>query len=91
MLFILLLPQETEPQEDFTIPGVPQFTYQDGATIDFPLLVKKTQRRTDRDEWHEAEDDSSSSSESVLSQNGTVKVASPARDTQGEIKNEDAR
>ena len=89
--YFLLSPKETEPQEDFTIPGVPQFTYQDGATIDFPLLVKKTQRRTDGDEWHEAEDDSSSSSESVFSQNVTVKAASPAQDTQRETKTEDAR
>lgn len=87
----MISPQETEPQEDFTIPGVPQFTYQDGVTIEFPLLVKKTQRRTDRDDWQEEEDDSSSSSESVFSHNVTVKAASPARDTQGEAKNEDAR
>ena len=85
--YFVLSPQETEPQEDFTIPGVPQFTYQDGVTMDFPLLVK----RTDRDDWHEEEEDSSSSSESVLSHNVTVKAASSARDSQGEAKNEDAR
>ena len=89
--YFVLSPQETEPQEDFTIPGVPQFTYQNGVTIEFPLLVKKTQRGIDRDEWHEEEDDSSSSSESMFSQNVTVKAASPARDTQGETKTEDAR
>lgn len=53
--------------------------------------MKKTQRRTDRDDWHEEEDDSSSSSESVFSHNVTVKAASPTQDAQGEAKNEDAR
>ena len=87
----VLSPQETEPEEDFTIPGVPQFTYQNGLTIEFPLLVKKTQRRTDRDDLHEEDDDSSSSTESVFSQNANAKAASPARDSQGETKTEDAR
>ena len=81
-----------EPQEDFIIPGVPQFTYQDGAKIEFPLLVKKTQRRTDDDDWRADEEHaSSSSSENAFSPNVTVKAASPAQDTQGEAKNEDAR
>jgi len=85
--------QETEPQEDFTIPGVPQFTYQDSVTMEFPLLVKKTQRRSDCDEWHEEEDDSSSSRESVFSDKVTVKASIPAQDfhSQRETKNEDAR
>ena len=88
-----LSPQETEPQEDFTLPGVPQFTYQDSVTMEFPLLVKKTQWRSDHDVWHEEEDDSSSSSESVFSDKVTVKASIPAQDfhSQREAKNEDAR
>lgn len=70
---------------------MPQFTYQDGTKIEFPLLVKKTQRRTDRDDWHEDENTSSSSGENMFSPNVTVKAASPAQDIQGEAKTEDGR
>ena len=59
--------------------------------MEFPLLAKKTQRRTDRDDLHEEEDESSNSSESIFSHNVTVKTASPAQDTQVETRNEDAR
>ena len=81
-----------EPEEEFTLPGVPQFTYQDASKIEFPLLLKKTQKRTaDHEEWNEDEETSSSHSENGYSPNVTVKAASPAQDTQGESKNEDAR
>ena len=79
-----------EPQEDFVIPGIPQFTYQDGEKIEFPLLVKRTQKRTDRDEWQE-EEVSSSSAESAFSLNLSVKAASPAQDPPGDARNDDAR
>ncbi|XP_022799728.1 uncharacterized protein KIAA1109-like isoform X2 [Stylophora pistillata] len=81
--------KEMEPQEDFVIPGIPQFTYQDGEKIEFPLLVKRTQKRTDRDEWQE-EEVSSSSAESAFSLNLSVKAASPAQDPPGDARNDDA-
>ncbi|XP_068720760.1 bridge-like lipid transfer protein family member 1 [Montipora capricornis] len=83
--------KEMEPEEEFTLPGVPQFTYQGASKIEFPLLLKRTQKRTaDHEEWNEDEETSSSHSENGYSSNVTVKAASPARDTQGESKNEDA-
>ena len=88
----MLPTQETEPHEDFIIPGVPQFTYQDCPKMEFPLLVKKVQRRTDRDEQHEEEDASSSSSDDgVCSTDATGKAASTAQDTQNEARCDDAR
>lgn len=88
----ILPTQETEPHEDFIIPGVPQFTYQDCPKMEFPLLVKKVQGRTDRDERHEEEDASSSSSnDGGFSTDATVKAASTAQDTQNEARYDDVR
>ena len=86
-----------EPDEDFPIPGVPQFTYQVGAKIEFPLLLKNSRKKNvDHDEWkeeeeeeEEEEEDASSGSEKDHSQ--CAKAASPVQQTQGENKNEDAR
>ena len=79
-----------EPDEDFPIPGVPQFTYQVGAKIEFPLLLKNSRKKSvDHDEWKEEEEDTSSDSEKDRPQ--CAKASSPVQETQGENKNEDAR
>ena len=60
--------------------------------MEFPLLVKKVQKRTDRDERHEEEDASSSSSnDGGFSADATVKAASTAQDTQNEARYDDVR
>ena len=56
------------------------------------MLVKKVQKRTDRDERHEEEDASSSSSnDGGFSTDATVKAASTAQDTQNEARYDDFR
>ena len=80
-----------EPDEDFPIPGVPQFTYQVGAKIEFPLLLKNSRKKSmDHDEWkEEEEEDTSSDSEKDSPQ--CARAPSPVQETQGANKNEDAR
>ena len=79
-----------EPDEDFPIPGVPQFTYQVGAKIEFPLLLKNSRKKSmDHDEWKEEEEDTSSDSEKDSPQ--CARASSPVQETQGANKNEDAR
>ena len=78
-----------EPDEDFPIPGVPQFTYQVGAKIEFPLLLKNSRKKSmDHDEWKE-EEDTSSDSEKDSPQ--CARASSPVQETEGANKNEDAR
>ena len=81
-----------EPDEDFPIPGVPQFTYQVGAKIEFPLLLKNSRKKSvDHDEWKEEEEEEDTSSDSEKDRPQCARASSPVQETQGENKNEDAR